>query len=140
MKQNIVTLDKQGHMVIPLTSKEYHIKKSLLGFDLTQRDFEDYDGKWDKFFKKLNKNKLDYHDVHNLWFYLPRVIFMKVKKDLGFYYEEGDMLKICGVMVYPKSKVFKETMISVMVDHLRRKRSLAERILEWIFASYEKDI
>ena len=129
MKRDVITLDNQGHMVIPLTSKEYVIYDALLEIDLTQDDFENYEGKWDRFFNKLEKNKLDYHDLSVLIHYLPNVIYMEFKKnDLISDYKEGDMLKICGFMVYPKSKIFKKTTISILVDHLRRKRTFFERM------------
>ena len=116
---DIVPLNKQGHFVIPITDKNYELCDSVIEVDLTQKDFEEYDNKWDGFFKNLNKSKLNYHDLSKLLFYLPKVLFMKVKKEKMIDVKEGDLLNVCGFMVYPKSKVFKNTTVAVILDHLR---------------------
>lgn len=74
--------------------------------ELTQKDFDKYsEGDWTEFFNKLYIKGHDIvcfsiTDVTQLYFYLPEVIYNKLKEEYAEYVKDNDYYCTPGLLIY----------------------------------------
>ena len=108
----------KGHLTIPITNKKYEIFANY-GIDLTKKDFESSQGKWEDVFKRLHNNRLTKIDFLLINSHLPDVVYKKFRKEEPELFKETNLMNICLIHIfkgYPKKT---ESSINVNFDLLR---------------------
>ncbi len=111
---NLIVPIVKGHLMIPVKNKEYKILYNL-SVDLFKKDFKAIQGKWDDLFK----GKLNRYTLGIFLYYLPEVIYNKLKKDYKKEFNDVDLVKIAHLTMMKGIFKKNEYSFAVMLDLLK---------------------
>jgi len=116
----------RGHLVIPTTKKEYELFGSY-NLCLSKKDFEKVEGEWGAVFQNLGEDKVSKHDLNSILFYIPSVIYKKLKEEEPKLFNKIDFIKLCSIFVlkdYPKKR---ENELSIHLDLLKEYKQKVKK-------------
>ncbi len=111
---NLIVPIIKGHLMIPTKNKKYKVSYNL-NINLYKKDLEALQGKWDDLFK----GKLNSFSLGVFLYYLPQVIYNKLKKNHREEFNDVDLVKIAYITMIKDIPKKNEYSFNVALDLLK---------------------